>query len=348
MRRLFVLGVALLAITVITGIRAAYAAVYLPPVGGWTYIYMGDAAGAGATDNYDSLDGTWDHNNGADQWDGTGIGAGRPGGVSTLKMGQDTFLRLQDTGDPREFGFGDPGSNRKLMFAHSTTNDLGSAANTALDDGITVSFRARIATGPPVDDVHPDGGGAVVPWPAGGNGYVTHDGGKGNFGIRQSSGDKLISFALALSSDDDELTGQQGLVMNKRNGTVPTGDVDLYGSEPGTLNLLVLDPTEWHEFWIIIQADSTGVGTHLVRIYRDGAVSSPDDFIVTAGTGKDYDDSYIAMGLGATAQDGAFDVDFFAYKAGVTEPIPEPTTVTFLILGAAALAARGRRRRPIP
>ena len=41
------------------------------PDGGWTYIYTGDAAAA-------DLDGTWDHDNGSDQWDESEIGkAGR-------------------------------------------------------------------------------------------------------------------------------------------------------------------------------------------------------------------------------------------------------------------------------
>ena len=199
---------------------------YLDPIGGWTYTYTGDLATAGPG-AFDSLDGTWDHDNGMDQWDGSQVGMGRPGGVSALAETGTNFVRLQDTGDPRDYGMGDPGSNRKLMFGHSITSEIGAAANTILDAGVTLSFRARLSTSAPLDDVHPDGGGGITPWPAGGDGYVTHDGGMGNFGIRQSDG-KSIAFALALTSDNVELNNS-GLVMNKLNGTSPTNDVDILG-----------------------------------------------------------------------------------------------------------------------
>jgi len=147
---------------------------------------------------------------------------------------------------------------------------------------------------------------------------VPHDGGKDSFNVRQSDGDKLVSFALALASDDDELDAD-GLVMNKLSGTDPSGDVDLQGDEPGTVNILELDPTAWHEFWITIEADDSGQGTHVVNIYVDGSME-PVTFYVTAGTGNDYDDSYVAMGVGATPQSGAIDIDFFAYKPGAFRP----------------------------
>lgn len=310
--------------------------VYLDPAGGWTYTYTGDAAAAG-TGAFDSLDGTWDHDNGSDQWDGTGIGAGRPGGYSSI----DGYLRMQDTGDPRDYGMGDPGSNRKLMFGHSITNDLGSAGEAILG-AVTISFRARIATGSPLDDAHPDGGGGPNPWPAGGDGYVIHDGGKGNFTIRQGKGDQIISFCLALGSDDDELQGRSGLVMNKLNGTSPTGDVDLQGDEPGVVNILDLDPTAWHEYWITIAGGTSGGGTHVVSVYTDGSLV-PTVFSVTAGDQDDYADSYLGMGVGATPQSGAIDVDFLSYVPGVMAPIPEPATIC--LLGFGALAALRRRKR---
>ena len=305
--------------------RAALAEpVYPPPSGGWTYIYTGDAAVAGPTDNFDSLDGTWDHHNVGDQWDGTGIGMGRPGGASALTDTGTTFLRLQDTGDPTFYGFGDPGSNRKITFGHSITNDIGTAGDAILDDGVTISFRARLSVGPPLDDMHPDGGGGVTPWPAGGDGYVTHDNGMGNFSIGQLNGGKIISFALALESDDDEVP-VDGLVMNKLNGTSPTGDVDLQGNEPGTVNILPMaDLTDWHEFWITIEPDASATGTHLVKVYTDGSLISTD-FLVTAGDGNLYNDSYIALGVGSTTQSGAIDIDCFSYaEASMAPTINQP------------------------
>jgi len=283
------------------------------PPGGWTYTYAGDAAVSGPANSFDSLDGTWDHNNGSDSWDGSALGAGMPGGVSAL----DGFLRLQDPGDPRDYAMPDP-SNRKVYFGHSITNEIGAAVDAILDTGATVSFRARVATEPPLDNLHPDGGAGIAAWPAGGDGYLGHDGGKGSFGIRQLTGDKIISFSLALASDSAFLAGKNGLVLNSLNGTSPSGSVDAVQSE-GTLNILELDPTVWHEFWITIEADVSATGTHLVKVYLDGS-SVSNDFIVTAGNGNDYNDSYIAMGLGSTAQSGSIDIDYFSYKPGVFAP----------------------------
>ncbi len=62
----------------------------------------------------------------------------------------------------------DPGSNCKIMFAHSITDDIGPWGDDILDQGITISFRARISTTPPLDDLHPDGGSGIGPWPPGG------------------------------------------------------------------------------------------------------------------------------------------------------------------------------------
>ena len=93
----------------------------------------------------------------------------------------------------------------------------------------------------------------------------------------------------------------------------------MYGTEPGTANVLALDPTQWHEFWITIQADPTGTGTHMATIYVDGSMD-PEVFYLTAGDGDDYGDNYIAMGVGATPQSGAIDIDFFGYKPGVIRP----------------------------
>jgi len=292
---------------------------YADPLGGWTYIYTGDIGAPGA--GFTALDGTWSHDNGSDQWDESEIGSGRPGGVNILTDGDVTFLRMQETGDPRDYGMPDP-SNRKIFFGHSITNDIGAVGDTLLDDGVTISFRARISTTPPLDNLHSPGGGATRPWPAGGDGYFCHDTGKDVFGIHQSSGTAKVSFALSLASDSNFLQGKQGLTMNSINGTSPVGEVDIQDSE-GTLNILEIDDlTVWHEFWITIQADTSGGGTHKVNVYMDGS-STPAEFHVTAGTGNsDYTDSYLGLGVGATPQSGAIDVDFFGYKEGLISPAP--------------------------
>ncbi len=326
------------AAVIFLGSTALAGEIYPDPPGGWDYFYDGDSATAGPANDFDSLDGTWDHDNGSDKWDGTGIGSGSPGGAVAMTAGVSIpgldWLRIQDTGDPRDYAMGDP-SNRKVMFAHDATGDVGT---TPLDTGVTMTFRARLSTTAPLDDSHPDGGGGTSAWPTGGDGYAIHDSGKG-IGFQQSDGgSKAIGFHLALPSDDDALS-QAGLVMNSLNGTSPTGDVD---TGEGTLNILPLnDVTDWHEFWITIAPG--GTGTHQVSIYADGA-TTPQVFDVTAGSGNDYDETVLTMGLGATGQSGAIDIDFIAYKGGV-HPVPEPATLIMLLSVAVTGLAMLRRRR---
>src|SRR5215471_7465779 len=48
---------------------APVGAAYPPPTDGWTYIYDGDKDTAGADGSgFASLDGTWSHDNGSDEW----------------------------------------------------------------------------------------------------------------------------------------------------------------------------------------------------------------------------------------------------------------------------------------
>jgi hypothetical protein len=281
--------------------------IYPAPDGGWAYSLDTSMAKAGEDGSgFTSLDGTWSHDNGSDQWDGSAIGGdfgdgNRPGGVNAL----DGFIRLQETGDPRDYGYSDSGSNRKLYFGKDIT-ELG-VSDTILDDGVTLHFKIRVPTDGPLDQLHPDGGGGVTDYPASGDTYKLHDGEKGHIGIYQGAGG-LISFTLT-----------DGGLMIREDGS----------------EILGLDPTTWHEFWVTIEADNVGAGTHKVSVYVDGL--SPEVFSINKGGGKDFNIiSYLAIGLGATPDSGALDVAAFDFAAGVKvpvagEPAPaEPPTLSIV------------------
>jgi hypothetical protein len=304
---------------------------FADPAGGWTYLYTGDQC---ATQFDACLDGKWHHYDaaagGSDAWDGSAPGqmgaAGvkpSPGGAGIFKDGDISFLRIQDPGDPRAApggGWADPG-NRKITFMHNITTEV-AKPTTILDDGVTLTFRARIPTTPPLDPLYPANGGPNT-WVTAG--YNIHDDGYGAFGIKQgTSGLGCICFSLAMDTDVGDISGN-GLTMNKRNGTAASANVDSEDSG-GTENTLTgFDPTQWHEFWIQIVKDTSGGGTHKVIIWRDGDLANPRTFHVTAGT-KSEDagggwSGYLVMSLGKTALAGSQDVDFFGYKPGLVAPV---------------------------
>ena len=123
------LGCALLACATIG--RAASA--YPEPPGGWTYInYFTEVIRGAAGSGFTSLDGTWSHDNGSDEWDGSAIGGtfgpgSGPGGVSLLTQDGTTFVRMQSTGNPTQYGYPEPatGSSTSAMTCR-ITGSLGS------------------------------------------------------------------------------------------------------------------------------------------------------------------------------------------------------------------------------
>ncbi|MDC0201447.1 hypothetical protein OAK04_03530, partial [Verrucomicrobia bacterium] len=262
----------------------------------------------------------WNHDNGSDAWDSSDLDSGAPGGAAILNKNGDDFLRLQDTGDPRNHGFGDPGSNRKVYFTKDLTSIL-SDNYSPLVDGITLNFKARVPVQDnilPLDDSHPAGGNPSK-WTPSGDGYAIHDGGKGTFGIRDSLSGQLISFTLSTDPGPGaDYSEGIGLSMNRLNGENPSAEVDANDGS-GETNLLPIEPLNWNDFWITIEADTSGSGTHRADIYMNGN-STPSSYFLTAGTGSDAGTTYMAMGLGATPQSGAVDIDFFNIKEGIHIP----------------------------
>ncbi|MBL7189922.1 MAG: hypothetical protein ISS70_26630 [Phycisphaerae bacterium] len=260
-----------------------------------SYAYDGDIATG-------SLDGTWDHDNGSDEWDGSGPGAGNPGGAAALVEDGVTFLRIQDTGDPRDYGMGDPGSNRKIYLTRLTDISL---------DGLRIEARIRVATTAPLDDQHPDGGGGIAPWPAEGIGYHIRDGGKGMIGV--SDGVGIISFSLAQAGEPMfESVTTDVLVMNSLVGTEPTSDVDTGDAANAVaLNMMVVDDaTQWNTFVIDIVAG--GAGTHVVTVSINGGPA--ESFDVTLGSDLEADSPFITIGSPGTGGITAFDVDYLSVQ----------------------------------
>jgi hypothetical protein len=161
---------------------------YQDPAVGWRYKYNGTfnasmggyppGFGDGATQ---ALDGTWRHDQ-TDRWDGSAPGDTQPapnypapGGIGAYTEGSTSYIRLQDPGNPEPHGWIQDdaqnktrNSNRRLNLAHQIDFD-GSLSGTqylVLDNGFTVSFRARIPNSGPLDPVYTqvNSVNTVLPW----------------------------------------------------------------------------------------------------------------------------------------------------------------------------------------
>ncbi|MBN2507691.1 MAG: tandem-95 repeat protein [Verrucomicrobia bacterium] len=308
---------------------------YLEPAGGWQYVYTGDqASGAARRQNQPALDGTWRHENGSDEWNGDVRGAANspPGGVEANSADGVNYLTIEDAVTSTSGSL----NNRKVYFTHSLTQE-GIADLNLLDAGVTLSFRARLT---------PSDGKEEIALP---NGYGIFSGGKGQFGVRQSSPSSIVSFSLVRDTEDGDssntlLFPHAGLTMNGNVGDAPdsSGTINAGANSRTSAalnpNTLAVDPTGWHEFWITIQANdaTAGNGTHTVNVYVDGS-TTPQTFNVTAATGNDTDTTltpnwtdYICLGSGNSPTVGAFDTDFFAYKAGVHVPTVQKVAIAWV------------------
>ena len=313
--RTFTLFVAFLNITMLSKAQ------FLEPTGGWDYIYNGDVAD---TTEEAALDGTYEASTSSFEWDGTApeSATGAPGGAGIVSEFGETFLRIQDTGDPRtlEMENEENGrSNRKVGFIHCFSHGGLDSTAAVLDDGITFAFRIRIPT-QGVDDLYDD---EQVPYPTEGDGYEIDNHGYGFIKISQNVGgtEKTIGFSLMTEFDDDTIsTTGAGLYMNLLNGSEPVKQVGVPQNmaDTTTLNKINLDPTQWHDFWV--QISPGGTGTHQVKIWMDGDVSSPQTFDVTAGANSFRDWSFFWMAFKNTGESGAADVDYIAYKSGLVDP----------------------------
>lgn len=308
----------------------------------------------------DNDNATWIHN--GSQWDGTAPGdalggnpgdpvpipPAAPGGVATYTIDGTSFLRLQDPGNPQSWGWADKnaqanlnsarqeGNNRRIQFSHPIERDADYSGNAAvIDNGITISLRARLATAAagPLDDYYDEDGpasGPPLPWPTDGKGYTVSGNGRGMFMITQSgaNGPGQLAFSLfdANTIADERLLSptvtKTGLVFNNRANALSVNTND---ATADTLNIVEIpndELTEWHEFWITVQALPTPIdnNTHEVNIFHNGSLV-PQTFQTVLGRENEFGAGpHLGIGLSSESRWGAYDVDYFAYKQGVIVP----------------------------
>jgi len=237
------------------------------PPGGWDMLY-----------EFDDMEG-WVHNNGSDAWDESAPGeeGTAPGGAHIVKVpgegdpsGDATVISIEDAGDPRNAGFDDP-SNRKIYLE----NEVDFSGN-MFDDGITFIARWRINPEP-------------IEAPA--DGYIMHDGGKGQVGIIHGAVPVNLSFSL------------------------DTGGAFYFGQDGSEEALEIGDEFEFHAIWVAASMEN-------VEVYLDGDSQPIFSDVITFGDGSDGDiyPNYVTVGLGATGQDGAIQVDYIGYKIGLFTP----------------------------
>ncbi len=258
------------------------AAEFFPPPGGWDYRYDGDAA---ASASGAALDGTWDHDNGSDQWDGTVPGTGNPGGVAVVPIA------------------GEPGNNALLMVdavttagtnnnrRYALTHDLAAGEGMPgdfLDDGATLAFRARLPS-------------AATDLPTAPNGLDPHSGSKGIFNLKQDSG--RISFAFGVAGTDPAYA-QSGMFISDDVGTV----------------FHALDPTDWNELWVTIRRKVSDPTRHDLHIYLNGAGVPAIVESVRLSPGAEESYPYLSLQLSSTTDTAAVEVDYLAFKDGVHLP----------------------------
>lgn len=272
-----------------------------------------------------------------------------PGGVAALNESGVDFLRVQDPGNPVSYGWPDKGlqagpgqprqegSNRKIQFGHDMTVDPAFSGDPAiLDNGVTISFRIRLATAAsgPLDDIFPEGGSSLsstVAWPENGLGYPVANEGRGMIHLAQTGagGPQQMAFSLV---DQDTLTFQAlpitktGLVMNNRANAGVADDVDTNMATDETLNVVEIPDDQldqWQEFWINIEELAAPIdgNTHGVTVYHNGEVDNPQTFEIVLGPENEFNDgAFLGLGLSSGTAQGAYDLDFYAYREGIIAP----------------------------
>jgi hypothetical protein len=308
---------------------------YNAPDGGWTYVYEGNELLAIEGPPEQMLDGTFENNG---DWDLTAPQdpLGIVGGCALIQETGLDYLRIQDAGRPSDHGLED--KNRKQSFTHVMSQEGITPADLILDAGLTLAFRLKVPLDDgsgPLDQLYmPDlkwavsGTPDVLPYPAEGDGYGMGEG-AGMVSVNQGLGAGMIGFSLMTTFDNVLVADQgEGLYLNSLYGPALEARPEKFRNSwelvdpQGVANNVVLcNPREWNEFWVQIVKDGTSTGTHVVKIWKNGDVASPEEFIVTGSTKSHKDDPYLWLGFINSDDEGAMDLDYVAYKSGLVDPV---------------------------
>ena len=265
------------------------------PAFGYTYnASIGqDVAGDGI--GFTALDGTWSHNNGSDNWDGTGIvGAAygtyttamsntdMPGGIEcmydTLVEPGTEFMRFQTPGATDKYKPGGITKYQSNLTGSSSANmflahELAGFTDNWLDDGSAhIEFRARLATndvGGDLDQVdikrgYTDATTYENAWPNFGAGANCRSTGKNMIDVHQVVSDdgspttlagKIIGFGLDVAGGD-ERNGWGILNMNALNGNLTSEDVDFGEGLSAALDPFNPNPLAKENYMLIPDVDT--------------------------------------------------------------------------------------------
>jgi len=255
---------------------------YPEPISGWDYKFEGNLARSVADS---SLDGTWDHNNNSDQWDGTTPGSGNPGGISIVAIqsepGNSALLMVDAVTTSGK------NNNRRLALTHNLAIHEG-IQPTFLKSGATIAFRIKVPHSSPYLTDSP-------------NGLAPNANATGIINLRGNGG--RISFSMGIKGTD-ALFPDDGFFVSDSNSP-------LFHS---------LDPTAWNEFWITIKESEKNAGLYKLNAYKNGSITPfiSRDIGLSTGTLESF--PYISLQLSSTTETAAIEIDYIAFKSGVHAP----------------------------
>ncbi len=153
---------------------------------------------------------------------------------------------------------------------------------------------------------------------------IHQDGGIG------ADGPRSIGFSLMTLFDDDTIaTTGEGLYLNSNYGTEFINYASPFKDNELAVNHIDCNPREWNEFWVQIVKDSSLTATHSVKIWMNGDIESPYEFLATASERAWRRMPHMCMGFIGSKFSGAVDIDYYGVQLGLIDPIAPCEGVCF-------------------